>query len=314
MRWELRALGATGMEGRLWTRAAAHWRGRAGPAEPGDPERAQDRREIEALLGDAPAALAVAPYAWLGPQGWGNDTSVVREVTAAVLATNVEENALAFVCLCGTNYGGRILGFRVPTLLAGVKLEEPGRAAAAVSAGLDRLNARYRFGLIASRLAETNRPLIVADGVIPSPYKRLSPEERPAFAVWGRWLVLSSNVEALTTLLERNRPEAAAGVDRLGGAHTGAGEAAVWMDLEATDDALAKLAAVCRLAAYAGEGTGGLGAAGRRLGIARGWVRALSSMRRLQAEMRLDGRELEVSFRLGEDAGGAPAVRESVAP
>jgi len=201
--FELDALTPAGAEGR-WTITPA-----VGPAPPPTGPAAPAPLRVPAieeqalrLLGHPAAALLISRY---DPLAGLMHRSGLDGLDAG-LRTNVVElaaNPPCFTALLGGEQSGRLLGLRVPTLLAGLRLEEPAAVVESAGAILDALNAGEARGLIPRREEAAGREMVVVDSTRPGLYRTMKPEERPAAAAWDGWLLVSSNADVLRRLLQR---------------------------------------------------------------------------------------------------------------
>jgi hypothetical protein len=221
----------------------------------------------------------------------------LRQSVVALLEANVDRSAPAFISLCKTNYGGRLMGLRVPTLLAGVVVRDPSNTLAMVSSAVDVLNARYGWGLIPAKTGDST-PVIAIEGVTTGSYQRLGPSERPAFTTLGPWLIFGSNVDALRSILADQQATAASTPWRA--RIVGADEwAFLWLDLPTARDSLIKSLAVYDLLTYGPAETRHVGARGN-MNLVAAWIESVQALGTLSADMALRGAEIEASFRLGK--------------
>ena len=252
--------------------------------------------ELVALLGDAAGGVAVMPFAGLESCLQAACEGGIRQSVAALLRTNVDRQAPAFICVCATNYGGRLMGLRVPTVLAGVRVEDPGKAQEMIASALDVLNARYAWGLIPAKAGDED-PVILLDAVNEGAYQRLGPRERPAFAVAGRWLIFSSNVEALTRILGDRRIRKESGARWLPPAARSGRRAFLWVDLAAAHEALIKSLAVHDLLMY-GQDESRRRGVWSNLDMLATWIEKVRPLNALTAEVDPREGEIEAKFRV----------------
>lgn len=220
--------------------------------EPREPAVNLDARvgSLEALLGSAPDAVAVMPAA-RGRQ-WMRLSEAPGPVleSADFLFDRTEPNGLGFIALFSGPYSGRLLGLKIPSLMAGVAVDDEQDVMQQVSAALDRLNASRGWGLIPRPVTVEGVNAVVIDSSRGGVYGSLSDDERAVFAVVDGWLTACSSMRTLRRLL-RDRDERVpsgggskatrwpAGVRRAGG------DEYVWLSPGAAGTALKKV-----LAAY----------------------------------------------------------------
>jgi|GEM_PF-6011320 len=301
VRWELAELDADGVGGHAWLPADMLMPLTGLSAD--QAELSDDKlRELETLLTGAATVLLAGSYASV--KSFFDNTPLnapwMRAVLAAVLQTNVPQNAPFFICLARPEYTGSLAGLKVPTFFAGVQIASAGDAGAMIERGLDVLNARFRMGLIARVESATNRDIVTVDSVLPGVYKQLAPEEQPAFAKFNDWLIFSSNQRALLQLLAPTALEAErSGTDRRVSEKAAKRQIAfLSVDLAEAEKALDRAAAVYQLLNYM-AGSPDQGRNSGCLRITRAWLRALEPLKILRAVASSDGNELNIVFALG---------------
>ncbi len=211
----------------------APWRNFADTARP-----TTTLEPVKSLLGSSSAALLATSLDWLQPILAQNATASPWETVHRRIGQDTEADAPFFVSLCRTEHDGSIIGIRAPVLLAGVPLQDPERAPGLVSSLLDLINAQWGLGLIPKTepLPGGNTAMVLESVNENTPLQLLAENERPAFAVHGRWLVFSTSLGTLKQLLWRQQetPDAPPPATAL----APAGAAGIWTDLDATLDAL----------------------------------------------------------------------------
>ncbi|HBA85833.1 MAG TPA: hypothetical protein DCZ95_17255 [Verrucomicrobia bacterium] len=181
------------LKGRLSSRTPIpHLRSLTAPIQTGDLDR---------LWGGLPVVVAVvgrdtALNGLLFPQA----PSWVRQLGRIVAAQNADA---VFLGAFGDDYSGRIMGLKIPSLIAAVRCPNEESALKSISQALDRLNAQKRWGLIPRPFTAAGRQVFAIEATGESPMSRMTVEESPAYAVCGGWLLFSSNLDALLKLVER---------------------------------------------------------------------------------------------------------------
>jgi hypothetical protein len=217
----------------------------AGPV----PVRDLDARlnALARLLGDAPDAIAVLPSA-VGERVLERPgvTHALRD-TSAILLERAAADGLGFVALFGGPYSGRMLGIRVPSVMAGVCLAGNEDGLETVSAALDRVNAARGWGLIPRPIRVGGLDAVVVDSSRGGVYGSLADGERPVLAVIDGWFVACSSVRTLERCAaERAARPAAPAAAWAAGVRAAGGQEYLWLDPGAAGDAIKKA-----LAAYA---------------------------------------------------------------
>ncbi|OQA27739.1 MAG: hypothetical protein BWY59_01021 [Verrucomicrobia bacterium ADurb.Bin345] len=158
---------------------------------------------LSAVLGDTPIALALVSPDWLDTVSGGKNVDAWLLMAREFIS---EQGAdVVALAMLGGDYGGSLKGIRVPSVLLGIPLKNPASVPARVQRILDRLNARHRWGLIPHRLEAGAGDVVVFEGTAGTLYSNLPLEEKPAYAVVGDWMLLSSNAEALSNLVRRQK-------------------------------------------------------------------------------------------------------------
>ena len=204
-----------------------------------------DLSVFEQLLGDIPALVAMIPLDItrdLLDQAPPSPGRQLARQTLQAKTLPAPNNSLVITLLSGDYSGG--LGqepwrVKVPALMTFVKLRNTNNVAVIISGILDHLNAHYRLGLIIdpTALPAGKINVHVLEATLPNILSALAVKDRPAYAVIGPWLVLSSNAQSLLQLLKRYQdPDA-----RPGDASPGRWQtkltaskacALLWMDLD----------------------------------------------------------------------------------
>jgi hypothetical protein len=205
-----------------------------------------DTKDLEKLLGQAPTAFCTVPFEYI-EMLWPDrgEPQYVRIVRKGL--ESVTESRQVFLCMLGDRYSGRMFGLKVPSFAAGIKVEEDDASLDMIAGLLDKLNARYGWGLIPQRVVSGGGNMIVLDSAKKEIHERLGPHERPALAVIEGWLVLCSNVEALAKLRDGYGEDQEAGGAWLAGRSATDVSACAWIDLETSCQAIKDVLSVYSL-------------------------------------------------------------------
>jgi hypothetical protein len=201
------------------------------------------------LLGDLPALLLILPLDivqdLLSQAPAATPAALVWETLQSNLAPAQSNNVI--LALLDGEYGGGIgqepFRLRLPALLICLKVNDPGAVKPMVGDLADKLNNRYQLGLRLDPkpLPAGNLGVITLETTQPNLFFEMASEDRPAYAVIGQWLLVSSNARSLVKLLERyQNPE----TERAAAARwkkpfaSGQPAALLWMDLDVCGRAL----------------------------------------------------------------------------
>ena len=210
-------------------------------------------KPLETILGVSPAALTVLPLGHANRLLLQQNTHPAWQMLGALLTDAAGEQAPCFVSVCRPEYDGRVLGFRTPGIVMGLHLDKPETGRRIVVSILDILNAGLGLGLIPKdEIGTGGQNLIVVESVNTDAFLRLTPSERPTFAVAGNWLLFAANRSIMEKLSETGSTR---GSESTPVAWRAAVEgrqttAFAWMDFDATHTAAARSKAVYGLMAH----------------------------------------------------------------
>ena len=193
--------------------------------------------------------------------------------------------------LFGGDLSGRLMGLRIPALLAATPVENELQAVKDLLMTLDSMNARFQLGLIAGKETVGRYALYVLEGTTGGWYANLAPEERAGFAVGEGWFVASSHAGTLRTLLASHStpsPSAPGGEPETNSILHG------WLRLGAGGKTIRGALAVLSLRAVLNgdSPTGGR----TRLRILRDWILSLEPLDQIEVRVtQLDNR-LNIDF------------------
>jgi hypothetical protein len=269
---------------------------------------------LETLVGAAPDAIALMP-AERGRQ-WMTVSEAPRPVQdgADFLLSRAETGGMGFVALFSGAYSGRLLGLKVPSLIAGVMVDGAANALDEVAATLDRLNGAHGLGLIPRAVTVEGVDAMVIDAGRGGVYGSLSDDERAVFAEVDGWLTVCSSMRTLRRLLmERNErerlrgtaeEEPVAAVDWPAGVRRAGGGEYVWVDPGAAGTALKKILAAYSLVLMVQQSNGHAGLRDR-LDLLRSRVEPLQSIRAAELWVARDRPEPTLRFRLSTEPNNA---------
>jgi hypothetical protein len=256
---------------------------------------------LDRLLGDLPIAVTMTSTTLLRPFTEARVRPLWLHLLGEVIFDQ-KSDVLAASLLTG-DYGGRLKGIKIPALVAGIPVRD-GEAALSWAAGaLDRLNARYRWGLIPQELPTAGGRVFAVAGTGEGAYAALAPEEQAAYALCDGWLLLASNAQALQKLVERYAREESlleAGPARWKhGLNEIQAPCYGWIDLARGGKTL-RLAVTTYSLKLLMEDPRGSQKPRQRLNEAKAWIDSFAPLDTCRFWLGSDGRMLNVSFRAGK--------------
>ncbi|OVE76197.1 hypothetical protein BVX97_02060 [bacterium E08(2017)] len=195
--------------------------------------------EVSDLLGDAPGVLAIAPYQFFEWQLVRNDRYSRLAEVRKLISENAVLDTPMFAAVCVGKYSGRMRGIRVPSLIIGMKLKEPGNFSVFMHRALDLLNTEHKLNVIAVGSEVSGRTIYSVDRVTGEFFKGMGANERPAFSLAGDWLIAASNTEVINRIYEMDSVQSP--VD---GIDFGKSMFSCWADLPSVESALVKMVAI----------------------------------------------------------------------
>jgi hypothetical protein len=273
---------------------------------------APDLGGLGRLLGEAPGLLVVAPSSLLATL---ESESKVAEATRLLwreLQPLTDPQGQGFAMLATPAYGGRVLGFKVATLVMGFPLRaDEAEADRVIGSALDAFNAQFATTLVRSPFFVANATAASLQSVRVGPLSALGAGERPAYALVDGWFLLSSNRDALERLLNARGQGAATAPAWAAALDSPTAAVQAWVDLESTADAATKIAAVVDLLAMA-KGTRDQPSESRRnLELVRQWIDTLRGLRALHASGGAHDGVFVGRMVLGAPAAGVAAGAEA---
>ncbi|MCE9613058.1 MAG: hypothetical protein K8T26_02205 [Lentisphaerae bacterium] len=251
------------------------------------------------VLRDTPGVLAMGPVEMLGAADVLPGIGPAVRVLWNQLQSVTPPQGRFFLSLARPAYSGRIMGFKVATLMLGMQLTDAAAAEVAIGGALDAFNGQFNTTLIrrGGGVPGAETGVTTVESVRRGPLSSLGPGEQLSYAVVDGWLIISSNSDALSRVLaERGAGGTPAWARELAARRGGA---MGWVDLADAADALTKIAAMQDLLAIArGQGREP-SVARRRLALAQSWLGELRSMERLRLWTETRQGDYWVQFQLG---------------
>ena len=256
---------------------------------------------LEDLLGDIPLAIGLVHSQMVLPMIEGSDSPAWLRIFGEVIRE--QKAASIMVGVLGDEFSGRIKGIKVPTVIVGIPVDDSTNTLAWMKQALDRLNAKYRWGLIPREVYANGSTVFAVENTASNFYSTLTLEEKPAYAICGEWLLISSNLGSLSSLVARIK-QTPAGSQR---------EEAQWKkDLDSVSAPcfaridLVRGGKTLRLAltTYAlklllEDAKGTLGVR-QRLNEAKAWIDSVAPLQTCRFWLRSDGQMMQVQFKAGE--------------
>jgi len=264
------------------------------------PVRGSEFADASRWLGNSPAALLALPAGALDLIARDREINEnIRFVGESVKQVSMVNSPL-LAGLCRVSYGGRILGFRTPTLILACRLRDPSLFPQALSDALDVLNARLGWGLIPNTTLVEGHPIVSVSGVKKGIYGRMGEGEHPAFSLLDGWLVCASNGKVLEQLIRESLARGPADPEPgwVDAAASGSGLAIAWAEIPEATKSLSRAVAVYDLMRYAASAERSSGPLREGMGLVLATLENQKSLNTLQARLRSDGREIAVSFRI----------------
>ena len=266
----------------------------AKPLEAGDLAKLTGDLPIAATLIRTDAALP-ALISTLGPDWSG----------ALDMALRIQHADRVALFLMGGDYGGRLYGFRIPALVAGIPVRACEAMPGLMHGVLDRLNMQYGWGLIPRETKVGDHTLYAVEGTTQSAYSMLPLEERPAYTVYSNLFLVASSMRALTALVARyDRPEAAAQAATArwtDGLDIARGGAYGWVDFARTRDELRLIIAGYSLKLLL-EDPRKAAVQRQQLNLYKAWLDALVPLGEAKLWLTSDGQLSALRFEIGKPA------------
>jgi len=256
---------------------------------------------LEDLLGNLPLAIGLLHSQMVLPmiENSGNPAwlrifgEVIREQKAGSI----------MVAVLGDEFSGRIKGIKVPTVIAGIPVDDSTNTLAWMKQALDRLNAKYRWGLIPREVYANGSTVFAIENTASNFYSTLTLEEKPAYAICGEWLLISSNLGSLSSLVARIQQTPAGGqrqeVQWKKDLDSMPAPCFARIDLARGGKTLRLALTTYALKLLLEDARGTLGVR-QRLNEAKAWIDSLAPLQTCRFWLRSDGQMMQVQFKAGE--------------
>ncbi len=262
--------------------------------------------ELKNILGNVPSAFITASRGQLERllPLTGMRTNTVNVILPAIDAMAPEEGP-CFVSLLGGDYSGRILGLRVPALIAGFKLADgvdAGKAVQIVNKTLDDLNGLIGTTLISGPVSEKESDIMLLDTARPGAlYESVGPGEKAAFTVRNGWWIFASNLVVLEKLLAEagNFSGDTSVPDWLQGIDDRSALMYAWIDPATAGSALKNAIAVFSLALKT-QNSGFSSITRKDLDYMKRWIEPICLLNKCSVWFESDGPQTEINFRFQE--------------
>ncbi len=201
-------------------------------------------------------------------------------------------------------YSGRLMGLKVPSLLAAIRCSDSTATLQSIRDALDHVNRSYRWGLIPRPFLAEGRQVHALESTGEGFMSRFTAEESPAYAVCGDWLVFSSNLDVLMKLVARYErvvsTEEAARSPWL--APLSQSEASIqgWLDLERAAKSLRLAISTWSLKLLL-EDSSGSQRMRQNLNEAKAWIDAIAPMKAGVFQLTSDAEKTRLSLEMGRE-------------
>jgi hypothetical protein len=262
---------------------------------------------LKQIIRDVPEALVILPTDRVVSLIENDAKPGYLTIVARILKREAADNGLSFACLLGTDFSGRILGIKIPAILAGVEVKDGNKALDAVVEALDKVNAKYGGSLIPKTVEVDGCPMIAVESTRSGIYQSMKSEERAAFTTRGRWLIFCSNMASLKKLISTEQMQTPKAAEWEREIHSREATAYAWVDLESTGKALQDVLAVLSLMTIVRPNSEEVAQQRKTLDSIKAVVGAASALKTGWFWLGSDGNETELQFRLGNGISTASA-------
>jgi len=169
-----------------------------------------DLRQLAALWGNHPITASAMDVAAMKQFVREENQSVPAVIFRDVLRVTDARSVAAG--LFGGEFSGRFKGIRIPTLMLGFQMANENQVTEGMKALIDRWNADFQWGLVPVETKIGGRTVWRLEGTSENIYSALVPAEQAAVMTEGNWLIVSSNLKGMETLILSNAP--ATGADQ----------------------------------------------------------------------------------------------------
>ena len=156
---------------------------------------------LENLLGNLPLAIGLIQSQMALPLMEERNSPAWLRIFGEVIRDQKAESIM--MAVLGDEFSGRIKGIKVPAIIVGIPVDNSTNTLGWMKQALDRLNAKYRWGLIPREVDANGSAMFAIENTASDFYSTLTLEEKPAYTICGEWLVLSSSLGSLSSLVAR---------------------------------------------------------------------------------------------------------------
>ena len=192
--------GAGGIE--VWSSLREGWAEGSGWQKGSGLEIDEGVKSLEKMLVADVNTLVVAPYGLV--QAVAAENSKAFAILGDYFASSVDNDALAFAAVLGEDYRGTVLGrtslpgaLTLPSVVVGVQVMTNMPLYDFAGKVLDRLNRRYKWGVIPKKLAIDGIEAVAIEPTEPMARSLLGADECPTLVLADGWLLLFSNGKAV---------------------------------------------------------------------------------------------------------------------
>ena len=256
---------------------------------------------LEDVLGDFPLAIGIIHSEMVLPMIEGPGNPAWLRIFGEIIREQDAESIM--VAVLGDEFSARIKGIKVPAVIAGIPVDDSTNTLAWMKQTLDRLNAKYRWGLIPREVYANGSTVFAVENTASNFYSTLTLEEKPAYAICGEWLLISSNMRSLSALLahvkqmqngsQRDPPKWKEELDSM------PAPCFARIDLARGGKTIRLAITTYALKLLLEDATGSLGVR-QRLNEAKAWIDSLSPLQTCCFWLRSDGQMMQVQFEAGE--------------
>jgi hypothetical protein len=257
---------------------------------------------LENLFGDLPLAIGLIQSQMVLPLMEERNNPAWLRIFGEVIRDQKAESIM--MAVLGDEFSGRIKGIKVPAIIAGIPVDNSTNTLMWMRQALDRLNAKYRWGLIPREVYANGSAVFAVENTASNFYSTLTLEEKPAYTICGKWLLLSSSLGSLSSLVARFN-QMPAGAQRQetrwkGDLNSVSTPCFARIDLARGGKTLRLALTTYGLKLLLEDAKGTLEAR-QRLNEAKAWIDSLTPFQTCRFWLRSDGQMMQVQFNAGED-------------
>ena len=256
---------------------------------------------LDDLLGNLPLAVGLIHSQMVLPMIEDSGNPAWLRIFGELIREQKSDTIM--VAVLGDEFSGRLKGIKVPAMITGIPVNDATNTLSWMKQTLDRLNAKYRWGLIPREVYANGSTVFAVETTAPGFYSTLTLEEKPAYTVCGKWFLLASNLESLTRLVTRvqQSPVGSKGEEAQWEADLDSMPAPCFarVDLARGGKTLRLALATYSLKLLLEDAQGTLGIR-QRLNEVKAWIDSLAPLQTCRFWLRSDGQMMQVQFKAGE--------------